>query len=173
MIPTMSDVPVVVFMNEHAPASDRLEPIRNWRPTKPAGGLWTSPHRPDIISEWVEFAQSEMPHLWAPDGVYLLTPSSDARVIDMSAAGAIDAVLGSARRTLKDTYYGPGWMDFIDYEALSADYDGIYVPRGMTRLYLFSGWDVETILWFRWCFDDVKRLEDGGGKVCSAELSML
>src|SRR5579859_5289640 len=54
---------------------------------------------------------------------------------------------------------------YIDFERLAQEYDGIWLTeQGNCETHLsyphdLSGWDCESILWFRWCFDHVERIE--------------
>ncbi len=54
---------------------------------------------------------------------------------------------------------------WIDFEKLAQEYDGIWLTEaGNASTHLsfphnLNSWDCESILWFRWCFSDVTRIE--------------
>lgn len=53
----------------------------------------------------------------------------------------------------------------IDFERLAQDYDGMWLTEAgkkATHLSIphnLNGWDSESVLWFRWCFTQIERIE--------------
>jgi hypothetical protein len=134
--------------------------------TKPMNGtgLWTSTYLPDwnYPSEWVEWCMGEK--FGNPYGGtwWLLTPRSDARIFVTETQRDLQHLMKAYPYPSK---YAGLHMTMIDFEAMSKDYDGMWLTsEGNARLHLshpynLNSWDVESTLWFRWCFVSAKKIE--------------
>lgn len=75
---------------------------------------------------------------------------------------------------IRSSIFEDGWVNktfklphfvFIDFERVAQEYDGIWLTEqgnGATHLsypHDLNGWDAESVLWFRWCFSQVERIE--------------
>lgn len=141
------------------PRPDRLLPLEN-SGIKPRGGLWTCPYLgAPPYSEWIEwcinnkFCDTPLFESW------LLEPRADVRILSFDTPDEWD-------RWLRLPYYSHDWR-YIDFEALAQDYDGLHLSRAFIAGRRFavtglcmtvSAWDVDSTLWFRWCFESVSPL---------------
>lgn len=145
----------------------RMDKIKN-RDVKPYGGLWTSTFDVETKSAWIDFCTKEEFNLPA-SGVwrgYLLKPMRKARIyvidsfddlkqlIDKYSYNPYKDLQFSIWSTLRDKRY-------IDFEALSKDYDAIHLTQEgqwltrHTEPFNLYGWDFESTLWLRDCFTNV------------------
>jgi len=136
--------------------------------TKPMNetGLWTSTYLSDwnYPSEWVEWCVGE--NFWSPyeKTWWLLYPRKDARIFVIETQRDLKHLMEVYPYRFKSGYEGLH-MTLIDFEKMSEDYDGAWLPsEGSARLHLshphhLSGWDVESTLWFRYCFDRAEKIE--------------
>lgn len=124
-------------------------------PTKPIGGLWTSTWIPETHgSSWTHYAASQ-PHFIRCDQRtwHLLTPSPDARVFTING-----------RRNLDKLYQLYKKRDgSLHFEAMAVNYDALHLTNeGIAANYeheLVEDWSCESTVWFRWCFENVRRIE--------------
>ncbi len=150
------------------PTPERMQPIAN-AGIKPRGGLWTSTYQPDPpTSAWVEFYRTEpgaasvLPN---PDDLHwsVLTPSRAARIYTIDHDDDLRAVIAR---------YPFSTPQRIDFERFSQDYDALHLTERGQQATCSSepqlwGWDCESTLWMRWCFDAVQivrypRHQDSG-----------
>jgi hypothetical protein len=135
---------------------------------KPAQGtgLWTSTWREERQdSDWVEWCVGN--DYGDPYGSnwFLLTPQEGTRLIQIDS-------LKDFHRLLRDYGYEDarlkeyGFMHRgIDFEKLVLEYEGVYLTeKGNAETHLsypddLNAWDCESILWFKWCFTEVQRIE--------------
>lgn len=113
---------------------------------KPMGGLWTSTRTGAARSEWVDWCERCAPEYvngcraWTldikPKGVrlFVVTCRADVERLPMT----------DARRPS------------IDFEALARAYDGLRIQTPNIGWSLFKLWDVESTIWFRWVFRNVR-----------------
>lgn len=157
------------------PEREHVVEVRNDRVRtgrlKPTGGIWTSPV--DSEHGWGRWCSENMPD-WLGSR-YVLRATSD-RLLKVESLDDLNAAWSSFPVTYERDYmarwYGPGhsFRD-LDWEAMAREFDGFWLTAGGhwdTRMMYHPegrdweqgtyGWDCETVLWFRWCFDDV-RLE--------------
>lgn len=151
-----------LFVGEDEPIREKFHPATNrehgW--IKPVGGLWTSTYRPETQdSEWVEWCIAESFSEPSTLQWSLLTPKQDARV-------AIVDTLADLQRFLASYEYSQSlYSRFLDFDSLARDYDGMHLTSSgqwATRLSMpdnLYGWDCESTVWFRWCFEQVERIE--------------
>lgn len=127
-------------------------------------GLWTSTYLPDwnYPSEWVEWCVSEDFNRPYAKTWWLLTPRKDARIFVTETQCDL---LHLMKAYPYQSRYSALHMTMIDFEAMAQDYDGMWLTsEGNARLHLshpydLNGWDVESTLWFRWCFASAKKIE--------------
>lgn len=149
-----------------------VTPVRNSEKTalikKPAHctGLWTSSWREETQdSAWVEWCQ------WNDFGKpyenhwYILTPKEDAKLY------MIDSLRDLHKLLRAYSWDQHKWREYgfrstaIDFEKIAMEYDGIWLTeQGNEETHLsypedLNSWDCESVLWCRWCFSDVQRIE--------------
>lgn len=127
-------------------------------------GLWTSTYLSDwnYPSGWVEWCVGE--NFWSPYAKtwWLLYPRKDARVFVIETQRDLKHLM---KTYPYESRYNMYHMTMIDFEAMGKDYDGAWLTsEGNARLHLshpynLNGWDVESTLWFRYCFDRVEKIE--------------
>ena len=130
---------------------------------KPSGGFWTSPLGSEYGWEhWCRDNELE----WLGDPWHL-TVAGTPRVLVIDSAADLDAAFerwphvsewGDERR----------WTDRgLDWTKIAEEYDAVWLTerghfdsrlRGIDAPSTYS-WDCETVLWFRWCFDRVERVD--------------
>ncbi len=141
-------------MQLHEGRAPHLVPIQNGGFVKPKGGLWTSTYDERLGSDWIQWCLSE--EFRGPEfDCWLLRPREGAKVYTIdSLADLIDLVYA----------YGALRNSHADYEKIARDYDGVRLTKEgqwATRFsypYSLYGWDCESTLWFRWCFESVEHL---------------
>lgn len=141
-----------------------IVPIKNkldWAKPDNQTGLWTSTYQQETHdSEWVEWC---IYNNWCDveqKRWFLLTPSKTARIYTIDSLRDFKRALKLYRST---PYLNYEIFAHLDYEAISRDYDAIHLTspgQQETRLSVpnLYGWDVESTLWFRWCFDEVQEI---------------
>lgn len=143
---------------------DSIRPVKNQHFVKPDWGLWTSTFNPEgkYASGWVEWCAGEMPEWIVDMHAFLLTVSPTARVYTIDSLG--DLVSLVSKYPLKTDIPQLKQFEWIDWEAVSRDYDGVYLTdegQWATRFSTPSlyGWDSESTLWFRNVFTKVVPYE--------------
>lgn len=146
---------------------DLMVPVRNGPrgvTLKPeTGGLWTSPA--DSEWGWEHWCRSEQMQ-WLKDR-YVLTVEPDVRLLLIDSEADLMGLWHHYH--LPDVIVGPYRYRVLDFEAMAAEWDGLWLTEhGFHRtrwvglgsdLWMVgtSGWDCETILWFRWAFTEVTK----------------
>lgn len=133
---------------------------------KPAAGtgLWTSSWREETQdSAWVEWCQGENFGKPYEKTWHLLTPQEDVKLYVIDGLKDLNKLL----RTHK--WDQPKWEEYrrtaIDFERLALEYDGLWLTeKGDAETHLsypddLNAWDCESVLWFKWCFTEVQRIE--------------
>lgn len=144
---------IQLFEGKVCPSIDGMLPVRNDKSVKPRGGLWTSSYHEKLGSDWVQWCLSEAfrgPRF----NCYLLHPKNNVRVYTINYLFQLEDLIGA-----KSSYLDGS----IDFESIARIYDGIRLTRDgqwATRLSSPSlyGWDCESTVWFRWCFEKVEYL---------------
>ncbi len=152
-----------LFVSPRRPTPEAMEPIRN-APYKPLGGLWTS----TLVSggsDWSRTMRDAMvvtgDRRLDADGTlhgWRLRPSRQARVVEIRGPTDLVWLLEHSGdvRTLADDEY----VVSLNFEQLARYYDGLHVTRrALSQCWpRLRRWHVESTVWFRWCFDDVRDL---------------
>lgn len=141
------------------PREELVQPITNRMFIKPNGGIWTSSYNEEYGSDWIRWMHNEQFYNNGYEDIYLLKPRDDAKIYTIDSYEDLKALV--------DKYPPIVHMlgTFLDFEAISNDYDGIHLTaKGESATRLTSGislygWDVECTLWFRWCFESVEKLD--------------
>lgn len=145
---------------QNPPSPERMEPVRNgW--LKPYGGLWTSTLVNDTESAWVRWCREYMRSAIYGRARYALEVDPRARIYTIDS-------LDDLVRLYEQGYaipFAPGVSVYsLDFERLAQLYDGLHLTaRGeretrMSYPHTLYGWDVESTVWFRWVFTDVRRV---------------
>lgn len=126
---------------------------------KPFGGLWACPIRLDgeFITAWQEWCSNEMPH-WLKDFGVKFSLKDNARIYTIDSYDDLAALYDKYKQ--ESTVYYP--KPLLDFEAISLDFDAIYLTEYGEMVTRFSevdlyGWDVETLLVLN--FDAIDRQE--------------
>jgi hypothetical protein len=181
----MADLERVVWWakpeREHPPTPERVDPVATWDYigsfNKCDGGLWTSPE--GSAFGWEDWCRGEGMDGWLGTR-YVLKVAGAPRILRIDSAADLEAAwsrfgrtadmeAAAARLGLSDTQreivarYGPQEPQRdLDFGAMTADYDALWLTdRGHFETRMGLGlntyaWDCETVLWFRWCFSDVR-----------------
>lgn len=158
----VTDIPDLVFCGDVAPNPNEFDLVSNgerrFHP-KPKGGMWlcpaTSGHR------WKHWCASEQFHTDVYQQEWTLKVKEGTRflVID-THADLVELLAEYGKETQLDPYIRLSeWS--IDFERIAQDYDGIWLTENgqwATRLSEpnLYGWDLESILVFRWVFEEVE-----------------
>jgi hypothetical protein len=146
---TLVDAPEVTFISVGAPDEDLVQPLKNAYWHKPEGGIWTCPAGAE--ENWANWCATEMPEWIEGTDTYRLTPRAGTQVAVIDSFDDLRALIEAY--PLRDALSGTG----LNFEAMARDFDGIWLTaRGQwaTRFTTpgLYGWDVETVLFFRWSF---------------------
>ena len=130
-----------------------LRPLDN-QTFKPTGGLWTSDYYPYMISSWFDYLRNN------PDLLYyksihkasMFTLKDTANILLIDNERRIQDIVNmypSYSHLLNNNYVSE---KSINYEALSKDYDGMYLDYSKVSIYhpspIFRAWSVNTLLLF-------------------------
>jgi len=152
------------FVADREPRESRFDRPENTGElaNKPAGGLWTSTLRDDGTSAWVEWCRAERWGLTDESRLFTLEPDADVSVLVVDSETDLHALLDRFGRD------DPGFLPKqqfarIDFERIATAYDAVHLTDAGQRATRFSrpglyGWDCESTLWTRWCFDAVVDL---------------
>lgn len=159
-----------LFISDNQPCSSQIIEARNRNGfCKPIGGLWTSTWDQDeYSSRWVD---------WCLDAEYgdplnkrwfIVKPRQGLKLLIIdSLADLIKLIEKYPCKNNPLQHCKP----VLDFEILAKEYDAIHLTEsGQIQTHLPSslidmkmvdlyGWDCESTLWFRWCFDEVKEIE--------------
>lgn len=141
---------------------EQVAPVEN-DGVKPRFGFWTSTYR-EGISEWVEAAE-DMDFAPYAQNWFVLAPR-EARVLVIDTLQDLKHLLDRyPHRPIKKLR-----MRWLDFEAIAEEWDAIHLTSGgqwatrLTHPDSLYGWDSESTLWFRWCFESWRRIETAGNK---------
>lgn len=132
---------------------------RNHRKPRVGTGLWTSTWLgAEQTSAWATHEQAKGRYS------FLLTPTADARIATIDNLADLKRLLKGYRRKAFGQYSYLEEFDYLDYAHMSQDFDALHLTvqgQRKTRLTIpdLYGWDVESTLWFRWCFAHVQRID--------------
>ena len=152
--------------------NDRYDTFRR----KPLGGLWTSTWLGEERgSAWVQWCRAN--EYGSPDteNWFLLRPKKNARLYVLDNYNDLLTLIDKfpyetdMYRSYARTEGRKEAMRYltIDFEKLAGYYDGLHLTeRGNNQLHYcdpphLNAWDVESTVWFRWCFTSVERIKQG------------
>lgn len=137
------------------PKAELVAPLANSTWMKPTGGFWTSSHTPEseFASAWAEWCTWEDFRTELLVQGYTLTPKADAKVLVINTEEDLKAILD------QHSVLAWGQRRVMDYEALAKEWDGIRVTEDGVAATKWckddlNGWDLESTVWFRWCFEE-------------------
>lgn len=123
---------------------------------KPTGGLWSSPFTPseDVVSNWHQFCLSTRIR---KGKAYLHTFQlyPDAKVCQLETLpdmmDFLNTYLLGGAATLTQPYPFFNFINvpfdaYLDWDAISRDFDALYLDGAFHRISPFYGWDVDTLL---------------------------
>lgn len=156
-----------LFMGKEKPTKNKLMDVKNQSFVKPSGGLWTSTYEEKKGSDWTSFCENNHFKDIKKHNFYLLEPEKDIKIYTIDKYNDLASLMENYKENDFDNPFGhfSFLRPFLDFEKISQDYDGIHLTsRGqfetrMSRPESLYGWDVESTLWFRWCFSEVKQIE--------------
>jgi hypothetical protein len=154
---------VQLHINDKLPSNNFIEPVKNvW--VKPAGGLWTSTFNGGA-SAWVDWCVgNEFGDPYSKKW-FLLSPHEDTRILTINSYNKLHKIL--KEYPFKRQHPLGGYDEYLDYEAISKDYDAIHLTeKGQIETHLsgcinLHGWDCESVLWFRWGFKEACEFLEG------------
>lgn len=125
----------------------RVAPVANRRRflrTKPFGGIWLS-----VDGGWEAWCQSEMPE-WVSNGTCEVKLAPDARIYEVHSMADLEPL--PKMPDSDEGWYGTGTCPYtyIDFEAMSEEYDGIFLDmsHGPELYFALYGWDCDSVLLF-------------------------
>jgi hypothetical protein len=157
-----------LFIGVAAPMPELLTPVSNGDGAhsifvKPLGGLWTSTWNAEQhTSGWTEWCESEEFGAIHEKYWHLLTPKPESRIAVIDTLDDLLAFLRQYPRAM-DARLAFMRNQHLDYERMACDYDALHLTeegQWRTRLTIpanLYGWDCESTLWFRWCFERVEH----------------
>lgn len=184
----MPDLERVVWWNklgdDRPPTPERMVPVTTWTYigsfNKCDGGLWTSPERSSF--GWEDWCRAEGMDSWLGTR-YVLEVAEAPRILRIDSAEDLEAAwarygrtadveaaadrlgLSETQRRIAYLYRPLEPQRDLDYTAIAADYDAFWLTAEghfATRMGLglnTYAWDCDTVLWFRWCFSEVPRID--------------
>lgn len=133
---------------------------------KPIGGLWTSTwDAKKRTSSWVEWCKDEDELTFIADTHwFLLTPKADSRIYTIDTLADLEWLVDRYPLDLRGTGLEMMRDRYLDYVRIAQEYDAIHLTeegQWRTRLTFpnLYGWDVESTVWFRWCFAKIREIE--------------
>lgn len=130
-----------------------LRPLDNYS-FKPSGGLWSSVHYEYMISEWLDYVLTSHQSLLYYKNMTIasiFTLKEDANILKVNTPEEVRLL----ERKYPSYHHQLGFYSSLsinesifDFEALSKEYDGIYLNYYRIALDSFSAWSVNTLLLF-------------------------
>jgi len=139
----------------------KIETVKNkigWN--KPKDGFWTSTLIDDETSDWLNWSVNEGYYPNQTIKLWSLEVQDNAVVLVIDNKDDYENALALYERVEVDSNYQ--LRSFLDFEKISKDFHGLQVTKNglaenRTELYR---WDVESTVWFDWCFTDVTYVSD-------------
>jgi hypothetical protein len=171
----------LIYAGPRKPSPEQFRPVRRRQPRcygfedpKPEGGLWTSfASKEDInVGEWQLYCDKEMPswNEYKLRGSWHIVPTEDCRILEFKKLDDIRPYIRTSRNPrskcsdfeleqgVRDYWSDAGNPLFIDYAAMSKDYDVFVFPENAGgRDPLFGDW---TRSGFVMNLDKVKVMEN-------------
>lgn len=161
----VTNIPDLVWSGDQEPVEEKFTPVKNSAHSpigKPARGtgMWLCPITSDY--RWKHWCDAEEYHRVLNPIEWVLTVRPGTRLIVIDSYPDLLELLGTyGLPDHENPYIGmTNMFSLIDFELLAQDYDGIWLTeegQWATRLSEPSlyGWDLESVLVFRWVFDNV------------------
>ena len=150
-------LPDQIFSHTNPPDETKFVTISNRGfINKPRGGLWTTPAK---SLSWVDYTRGTPGLANNHRRTYHLRPHPRATVAVINSAQDVTKLLAQFEHPLPAQFANAGLPRQLDFEKLSGYVDGIYLTDAgaednhyhRTETTLFT-WDLESILWLKWCF---------------------
>jgi hypothetical protein len=126
---------------------------------KPCGCFWTSTLIEENKSDWVEWCLNNNFYLDEIKYGYVLQENTN-NILIIDSKEDIEKF---------EEEYATTWLALgvfkrkrVNWYEVSLKYDGVRLTgKGLRYSYgtVFSAWDVESTVWFKWCFNIVKTIE--------------
>jgi hypothetical protein len=162
----VTEIPDLVFCGDVAPHPAQFDPIyngeRRFHP-KPKGGMWLCPSTSDY--RWKHWCQDEQYNRHVYETEWTLKVKKGTRFLVIDTLSDLLELLAQYGTELELGSYIREWE--IDFERIAQDYDGIWLTeRGQWETRLSEpnlyGWDLESVLVFRWVFEEAESDGDEG-----------
>lgn len=159
-----------LFISDNAPSPSKIAEAKNQNGfCKPKGGLWTSTWNQDEYSSgWVDWCLSEefddpLNKRW-----FILKPKEKLNILTIDSLSDLIKLIDKYPWQENSLHY---LKPTLDFEAIAKDFDAIHLtesgqiqthlPMNLFEMKMIDlyGWDCESTLWFRWCFDEVAEIE--------------
>lgn len=144
-----------VYAGKYMPAEHSVTVIRNRKCfSKPHGGFWTSTKRGNG-SAFIEWCECEYEAFLTDRRRWEVVVKPDVKVFDFH--GSEDIVKLQELQVLEENEMG---QVQINWEELSKHYDAFHLCEEAVQFEEINlwGWDAESTVWFRWCFDGSREL---------------
>lgn len=165
------DIDTQLCVSTNKPNPELIDTItsRRRRNRKPIGGLWTSTKYTDNeipTSEWIEWSRGNISK-YEKDTYYVwqLLISNPCKVLIINDKSDVIKYSQSYTNIYGDKEYEFKW----DYIFNELDCDAMWLTKkGITNLsgifvsdkYAMRSWDVESMLWSNWKFENVEKLRE-------------
>jgi len=169
-------LPTQLWLSEEdaVPAPTRLKDAVNASSTfwKPTGGIWTSTYGGGC-SEWWEWCKGE--GFGDYRSAWLLEPMEARILVIRNPEDLAAAHLLYPRKSPDELGNIRSYRDLLDYEKIKYDYDAMWVPnphphRLTIDSLFFNVMDVESTVWFRWCFSNIEKIDlESPHRMCRSE----
>lgn len=175
------NLPIQNYMNHTAndpgsgiPQPDKMESTtRENSDREPGGGLWTSsqrkknhpvaPEKRPNQSDWIDFVTSQPSWRDGPAESYLLRPDDELDAFVIDGVDDIQQLADEYGTVPRDNTVDLNWEAIAnDLQALHITEEGARETETEIRLndgdiLSLRSWDVESTVFFEWCFDDVEH----------------
>lgn len=158
------DIEPQIYVSNTKPNPELFKSIkkRNNRDKKPLGGLWTSKKyykNSKITSPWIEWSKGNIKY---DDNVYVweLTIKNPCKILKINTKSDIRDYSTKYIHEIDGEMYKFNWnyiFTELSCDAIYLTEEGVRNLMGVCvdKKYSMISWDVESVLWSNWVFDNV------------------